>query len=162
MHPGDQLAAARRWAKFPATVLFATGLLWVLVIFSFTANALLLRLMLDARAQAAEAIQLSARAVSDLQAGALTHTLVVERDVAVDVVIPAGTELSTDAGALTLRSDVSVPAVVHLAFDAPVMINIADTPLNPSLLSAKDYLDRLYVQWQRDPLQAFLAPLPPR
>ena len=30
MHPNDHLVAARRWAKFPATVLFATGLLWLL------------------------------------------------------------------------------------------------------------------------------------
>jgi hypothetical protein len=140
----------------------ATGLLWLLVLLSFTANALLLRLMLDARAQAAEAIQLGARAVSDLQAGALDHTLVVDREVAVDVVIPAGTELPTEAGAVTLSAEVSVPATVHLTFDAPVTINIADTPLNPSLLSARDFLDRLYAQWQRDPLQAFLAPLPPR
>lgn len=140
----------------------ATVLLWLLVIASFTANILLLRLLLDGRAQAAEAIQLSARAVGDLQAGALTHTLVIDRDLTVNVVIPSGTTLDTEVGPVQLNADVSVPATAHLTFDAPVTINIADTPLNASLLSARDYLDRLYAQWERDPLQALLAPLPPR
>ena len=31
MQPRDHLAAARRWAKFPATVLFVTGVLWLLL-----------------------------------------------------------------------------------------------------------------------------------
>jgi hypothetical protein len=139
---------------------FASVLLWLLVLLSFTANVLLLRLLLDARAQAAEAIQLGAQAVGELQAGAVSYTLVVDRAVAADVVIPAGTVLPIDAGDVTLRQPVTVPTTVHLAFDVPVKINIADTPLNPSLLSARDFLGRLYAQWQRDPLQAILAPLP--
>jgi hypothetical protein len=123
---------------------FATVLLWILTILSFTANVFLLRLVLDIRQQAAEAIRLSAQAVSDLQAGSLHTVLRIQQDVPVDV--PA-------ASAATQTK-------IRLDADVPVDLKIADTPLNNSLLSTKDYLDRLYAQWQRDPLQALIAPLP--
>lgn len=138
----------------------ATALLWILVLLSFTANALLLRLLVDARAQAAEAIKLSQQAVTDLQAGAIRVPLAIQKDVTVDVVLPAGLSIPTDAGAIKLSQELSVPATVHLDLTEPLQINVADTPLNASLLSAKDYLGRLYTQWQSDPLQALLAPLP--
>jgi hypothetical protein len=78
----------------------------------------------------------------------------------VDVQIPAGTELTTSDGRVTLSEPATFNTHVRLSFDVPVEINIADTPVNPSLLDAKDYLDRLYAQWQRDPVQVFIAPLP--
>jgi hypothetical protein len=138
----------------------STTLLWLLVLLSFTANALLLRLLVDARAQAGEGLRLSAQAVGDLQAAAVDYSLRVDRAVPVTINIPAGTVITTSAGRTTLSEPTSFETTLQLEFDAPVRINLADTPLNPSLLSAKDYLDRLYVQWQRDPLQVFLAPLP--
>ncbi len=138
----------------------STVLLWVLVLLSFTANAFLLRLLLDARAQAGEAVRLGAQAVSDVQAGAIVYTLRIDREVPVQAVLPAGTELPLANGAVLLSEDVPVETTARLAVDIPVEIKMADTPLNASLLSTKDFLDRLYAQWQRDPLQAFLAPLP--
>lgn len=138
----------------------STVLLWILVLLSFTANAFLLRLLLDARAQAGEAIRLGSQAVGDLQAGAIVYTLRIDREVPTEAVLPAGTELPLVTGAVVLSEDVPVETTARLAVDIPVEIKLADTPLNASLLNTKDFLDRLYAQWQRDPLQAFLAPLP--
>ena len=139
---------------------FATVLLWVLVLLSFTANALILRLLVDARAQVAEALQLGSQSLGVIQASALSYTLVVDRTTPMEVVLPKGTVFPTAAGPVELDQDVTVQANVRLNYDVPVKINIADTPFNASLLSTKDFLDRLHTQWERDPLQAFLAPLP--
>jgi len=44
MPAGDRLTEARRWVKFPATLLFATGLLWLLQsIFRFHQDQILLQ-----------------------------------------------------------------------------------------------------------------------
>ena len=138
----------------------ATGLLWVLVLLSFTANAFMLRLLVDARVQAAEAIQLGAQSLGQIQASAFTYTLTINRDVPVEVVIPAGTMLPTALGSVEISEDLTVMANARLDLAEPVKINVADTPLNTPLLNTKEYLERLYTQWQRDPLQVFLAPLP--
>lgn len=139
---------------------FATVLLWVLVLLSFTANAFMLRLLVDARAQAAEALKLGAQAMSDLQAGTVSTTLRVDRTDPLQLLIPAGTVLPTSAGRIVLDEDVTFETNIQLSFDVPVELRVADTPLNGSLLSTKDFLERTYTQWQRDPLQSLLAPLP--
>jgi hypothetical protein len=126
--------------------IFATILSWLLVILSFTANVFLLRLILDVRQQAAEAIKLTAQAVGDLQASSLRTVLRVQQEVPVD--IPA----TASSGAVQTK--------ITIDADVPVEFKIADTSVNAALLSTRDFLDRLYTQWQRDPLQALIAPLP--
>ncbi len=137
----------------------AAALLWILVILSFSANILLLRLLLDLRQQAADSLALAVETTRQLSDSTIKFTLHIKQDVPLSTTLPISTTVTTSLGAVVVRTDAPLSATLPLETDVPMEVRIGDTPFGASLDATEQYLERVREQWQRDPLQALLAPV---
>jgi len=140
---------------------FDYWLLWVVALLSFTANALLIRLLIDARQQASKGLDLAVQALGTVHDGSVIYTTRVEQDVPINLTIPVDTTLNIEGKEVQLQIDLPVSTTVPLAFDLPIQLPIADTPVGEPLAQTQAYLRELSAQWKADPLQVFFAPPKP-
>ena len=136
-------------------------LLWVVALLSFTANALLIRLLIDARQQASKGLDLAVNALGTVHAGSVVYSTRINQTVPVSLTVPMDTTIVVNGEETRLKADLPVSTTVVLSFDLPVDIPIADTPVGEPLVNAQDYLKALSAAWKADPLQVFFAPPQP-
>ena len=137
---------------------FDYWLLWVVALLSFTANALLIRLLIDARQQASKGLDLAAQALGTVHDGNVVYTAHVEQDVPINFTIPVDTTITVEGKEVPLKIDLPVSTIIPLAFDLPLQLPIADTPVGEPLVNAQDYLKELSAAWKADPLQVLFSP----
>ncbi len=137
---------------------FDYWLLWVVALLSFTANALLIRLLVDARQQASKGFDLAVQALGTVHDGSVTYTTRVEQDVAINLTIPLDTTLSVEGKEVPFKTDLPISTTVRLSFDLPIQLAIAQTPVGEPLAQAQAYLRELSAAWKADPLQVFFSP----
>ena len=136
-------------------------LLWVVALLSFTANALLIRLLIDARQQASKGLDLAVNALGTVHDGSVIYSTPIRQTVPVSLTVPMDTTIVVNGEETRLKADLPVSTTVVLSFDLPVDIPIADTPVGEPLVNAQDYLKALSAAWKADPLQVFFAPPQP-
>ena len=137
---------------------FDYWLLWAVALLSFTANALLIRLLIDARQQASKGLDLAVQALATVHDGNVVYTAHVEQSVPINVTIPVDTTITVEGKEVPLKTDLPVAATIPLAFDLPIQLPVADTPVGEPLVKAQDYLKELSAEWKADPLQVFFSP----
>lgn len=137
---------------------FDYWLLWAVALLSFTANALLIRLLIDARQQASKGLDLAAEALGTVYDGYVIYTTHIEQEVPVSLNIPVDTTIMVNGEETPLTTELPVSTTVPLSFDLPIQIAIADTPVGEPLVEAQGYLEDLSAQWKADPLQVFFSP----
>jgi hypothetical protein len=136
-------------------------LLWVVALLSFTANALLIRLLIDARQQASKGFDLAVNALGAVHDGHVSYTAHIEQNVPVSLTIPVDTTITVNGKETPLKTELPVSTTVPLSFDLPIQMPIADTPVGEPLVKAQDYLKELSAAWKADPLQVFFSPPKP-
>jgi hypothetical protein len=140
---------------------FDYWLLWIVALLSFTANALLIRLLIDARQQASKGLDLAVNALDTVHDGSVIYSAPIRQTVPVSLTVPMDTTIVVNGEATRLKADLPVSTTVLLSFDLPINIPIADTPVGEPLVSAQGYLKALSAAWKADPLQVFFAPPQP-
>ncbi len=140
---------------------FDYWLLWVVALLSFTANALLIRLLIDARQQASKGLDLAVNALDTVYAGSVKYAAPIKQTVPVSLTVPMDTTIVVNGEETRLKADLPVSTTVLLSFDLPIDLLIANTPVGEPLVKARDYLKELSVAWKADPLQIFFAPPQP-
>ena len=140
---------------------FDYWLLWVVALLSFTANALLIRLLIDARQQASKGLDLAVEALGAVHDGSITYTAPIQQQVPVSLTIPVDTTITVNGQETPLKTDLPVSTTVPLSFDLPINLAIADTPVGGPLVNAQRYLKDLSAQWKANPLQVFFSPPKP-
>jgi hypothetical protein len=136
---------------------FDYWLLWVVALLSFTANALLIRLLIDARQQASKGLDLAVQALGTVHDGSLVYTAHVEQDVPISITVPVDTTITVAGKAVPLKTDLPIVTTIPLAFDLPIQLPVADTPVGEPLVNAQNYLKELSAQWKANPLQVFFS-----
>jgi len=140
---------------------FDYWLLWVVALLSFTANALLIRLLIDARQQASKGFDLAVNALGTVHDGSVSFTAPIEQTVPVSLTIPLDTTILVNGKETPLKAELPVSTTVSLSFDLPITLLIAETPIGEPLVKAQDYLKELSAAWKADPLQIFFSPPKP-
>ena len=140
---------------------FDYWLLWVVALLSFTANALLIRLLIDARQQASKGFDLAVNALGTVHDGFVSFTAPIEQSVPVSLTIPLDTTITVNGEETPLKAELPVSTTVSLSFDLPITLLIAETPIGEPLVKAQDYLKELSAAWKADPLQVFFSPPKP-
>ena len=137
---------------------FDYWLLWVVALLSFTANALLIRLLIDARQQASKGLDLAAQSLGAVHDGAVIYAAQINQNVPVSLTIPVDTTIMVNGKETPFKTELPVSTTVLLSFDLPITLPIANTPIGAPLVEAQDYLKELSAAWKADPLQVFFSP----
>ena len=140
---------------------FDYWLLWVVALLSFTANALLIRLLIDARQQASKGFDLAVNALDTVHKGSVSFNPHIEQTVPVSLTVPMDTTIMVNGEEVPLKTELPVSTTVSLSFDLPITLDIAKTPFGEPLVKAQDYLKELSAAWKADPLQVFFSPPKP-
>lgn len=140
---------------------FDYWLLWVVALLSFTANALLIRLLIDARQQASKGLDLAVSALGTVHDGSVIYTSHINQTVPVSLTVPMDTTILVKGEEVPLQTELPVSTTVSLSFDLPITLLIAETPIGEPLVKAQDYLEELSAAWKADPLQVFFSPPKP-
>jgi len=110
-------------------------LLWLVALSSLAINVFLIRSLLIVRYQAGEAASQAAQAVAKLRVSSIDHTLLVEQDVTISVVVPISTTVTVPINTvIPLNTQVTVPLQtpfgeipVTLPVEASIPVNLLTT-----------------------------------